>query len=260
MSILNNRIYYINGEHRLSGTPSNFQYVLDIPQEAHFDSCCVLSMTIPRSYYLVRDGLNKFDVHVNGMKYSFTIPPGNYNALNFMEVVHGEFVRMGVPITITFSEVDGKYVYRIPASTTVKFVFEAPSRLGLQMGFDEVSVNEYTSWSLGPHTFKSPNVLNFVSTSTLFLQSDMVQDRSSILQEVYSDNSTPFSNLVYNCRFPAMYSKQMRGQNNRVFNFSLVDEHDQEVDLNGHNILVTLLLYQKENLSKLMKAMIMANA
>jgi hypothetical protein len=210
-------------------------------------------MTVPRSYYLIRAGLNRFTLEVNDVQHVIEIPPGNYDALNFMEVLLTEINRKSsLGMDMEFSNVEGKYTYLLTGDARVKFIFAAPSRLGLQMGFDEISVNEFPGTS-GSRRFQSPNVLNFISTSTLFLQSDMVQDRSSILQEVYSDNSTPFSNLVYNCRFPAMYSKQMRGQNNRVFNFSLVDEHDQEVDLNGHNILVTLLLYQKENLSKLMK-------
>ena len=42
----------------------------------------------------------------------------------------------------------------------------------------------------------------------------------------------------------------MKNTRSAVFSFSLCDEHDKEVDLNGHDICVTLLLYQKEDLTK----------
>ena len=118
------------------------------------------------------------------------------------------------------------------------------------MGFDQGSVNSFVAGTL-----VSANVLDFVSTSTLFLHSDMVEDSTSILQEIYADNTTPFSNLVYNCKFPGMYSKKMQAVNSGVFNFSLTDENNLEVNLNGHDICVTLLLYRKEDLTRLFKAL-----
>ena len=79
-------------------------------------------------------------------------------------------------------------------------------------------------------------------------------DSTSVLQEVYADNSIPFSNLVYNCQNPNMYSKVMQNTQSGVFNFSLSDEHDIEVNLNGQDICITLLMYKKENLTQLFKA------
>ena len=81
----------------------------------------------------------------------------------------------------------------------------------------------------------------------------MVEDASSVLQEVYSDNSTPFSNLVYNCQYAGMYSKKMQSKASGVFNFTLTDEHGLEVNLNGHDFCMTILLYRKEDLTRLFK-------
>ena len=256
MSILSNRIYYIDSEERISGTSSNFSFHLDIPDSAKFDSACVLSMTIPRSYYLVREGQNKFIFNLNSVDYPLTVPKGNYNVQNF-RTMFIDLIKTatGANLTMAFDQITGKYEYHItPAAKTqgdfamASIRLESPSRLGHQLGFDEVSINTFVSGLL-----TSKNVVNFVSTSTLFLHSDMVDDQTSILQEVYSDNSVPFSNLVYQCKFPTMYTKTLRTASSSTFNFSLQDEHGLEVDLNGHQMLFTLLLYRKENLGELIK-------
>jgi len=212
-------------------------------------------MTIPRSYYLVRDGYNRVKVIIgeggaSPVSNEFEVPPGNYNVNNFATLLLALLAPFGT-FTMTFSTITGKYTYGYTgAATTVAFVFEDPSRLGHQMGFDEVSENYFVNGTATVATLQSANVVNFVSTSTLFLHSDMVDDGTSILQEVYADNSIPFSNLVYNCKVPGMYSKRRKSSKSTVFSFSLCDEHDKEVDLNGHDICVTLLLYQKEDLTK----------
>ena len=87
MSVLQNRIYYINSENRISGTSSNFTYQIDIPEGLRIDSCCVLSMTIPKSYYLVRNKYNQVTVTFDGVPFVVTVPRGNYTAVNFMPVL-----------------------------------------------------------------------------------------------------------------------------------------------------------------------------
>ncbi len=239
------KLVYVDSEERISGSSSNFSYAIDIPDGAKYDTCCVLSMTIPRSYYLVRSGQNRAKVIIDAVEHPFEISPGNYNADNFAEVLRALLNGIAPGFTITFSMITGKYTYTYTGIGTASFKFEDPSRLGHQMGFDEISTNHFINGTL-----QSKNVVNFVSTSTLFLHSDMVDDSTDILQEVYADNSIPFSNLVYNCRVPGMYAKKLRNNTSSLFNFSLCDEHDKEVDLNGHEILFTLILYRKEDLTK----------
>ncbi len=157
--------------------------------------------------------------------------------------------------SMTLSTITGKYSYTYAGTAlNVAFQLEDPSTLGHQMGFNEVSYSAFVQ-RIGDSfsSLVSANVLDFVGTSTLFLHSDMVSDSSSILQELYSDNSVPFSNLVYNCSNPGMYTKKMSKTSSSIFNFAVQDEHDREVRLNGHDICVTLLLYRKEDLTKLFK-------
>jgi hypothetical protein len=247
MAARRSKIVYLNSEDRISGTASNFTYQFDVPDGLKPDTCCVLSMIIPRSYYLVRAGYNRMNVIADSVVYPIDIEPGNYNANNFASTLLMKLNVLGLgQFNIELSSITGKYRYAYSGTAAdVAFQFEDPSRLGHQTGFDEVSTNHFVGGVLF-----SQNVLNFISTSTLFLHSDMVDDTESVLQEIYADNTIPFSNLVYNCKVAGLYSKKMQNSNSSLFNFSLCDEHGKEVDLNGHEICVTLLLYKKEDLTR----------
>ena len=254
MSILANRIYYIDSEDRKTGSSSDFSIAIDIPEGQGFDSCCVLALTVPRSYYLIRSGQNLINVHIDGTTFPVLFPIGNYNVNNFITTLIPMLNALSTNVfSMSFNLITGKYSYAYTGpATVVRIILISPSRLGHQLGFDEVSDSLFIANKL-----TSSNVVDFVSTSTLFLHSDMVEDASSVLQEVYSDNSVPFSNLVYNCQNPGMYSKSLKNGTSGVFNFSLTDEHDIEVNLNGHELLFTLLLYRKENLGRIVKTILM---
>lgn len=249
MSIIDSCKYYINSEKRISGTPSNFTYKITIPDNVRVDSCLVLAMTIPKSYYVVRRGLNQATVVVDGTPHVITVPPGNYGAINFQPVLLALLNDLNVgTFTMSLNVITGKFTYFYSGASVVKFEFHQPSRLGHQMGFDCPSSNQFVDGTL-----TSVDVLDFVSTSAVFLHSDMINDGTGVLQEAYSDNTVPFSNIVYTCKYP-FYSKPMGKPTSGVFNFSIMDEGDQEIDLNGHNISVTLLLYRKENITKLIQS------
>ncbi|MDR3558285.1 MAG: hypothetical protein P4L61_02010, partial [Candidatus Pacebacteria bacterium] len=176
MSILENRIYYVDSEKRIDGTSSNFTYHLDIPDGSRYDSACVLSMTIPRSYYLIRDGQNQVTLTLDGTDFVLTVPKGNYNVLNFAttftELLNGVSTNV---FTMAFNSITGKYTYTVTGTAAIiAFNLVSPSRLGHQLGFDEVSQNTFVAGSL-----ESKNVVDFISTSTLFLHSDLVQDQST---------------------------------------------------------------------------------
>ena len=246
MAARQSKIVYLNSEDRISGTASNFTYQFDIPDGLKPDTCCVLSMIVPRSFYLVRAGYNRMNVIADGALSTIDIEPGNYNANNFASSFLGKLNTLGIgKFDIQFSSITGKYRYGYTGTAAIAFQFEDPSRLAHQTGFDEVSTNHFVDGVL-----MSKNVLNFISTSTLFLHSDMVDDTESILQDIYADNTIPFSNLVYNCKVSGLYSKKMRNGGSSLFNFTLCDEHGKEVDLNGHEICITLLLYKREDLTR----------
>jgi len=87
MSARASQLIYLDSEERISGSASNFLYEIIIPDGLKIDTCCVLSMTIPRSYYLIRPGQNRAILIIDAVEHPFEIPPGNYNADNFSETL-----------------------------------------------------------------------------------------------------------------------------------------------------------------------------
>jgi len=141
-----------------------------------------------------------------------------------------------------------KYTYTCTGFTTQpRFIIN--NHLGDQLGFDFNSENIFEGGSL-----RSKNVLNFVSTNTLFLHSDIIESQNNILQEFYADNTVPYSFLTYQCLSQELYSKRLRTRENKAFHFSLSDEHGNEVNLNGHQLSFSLMLYKKESLTDMFRA------
>ena len=133
MNTRGSQLIYLDSEERISGSSSNFLYEIICPDGLKVDTCCVLSMTIPRSYYLVRPGQNRAKVILNGVERGFEIPPGNYDANNFSETLLAILNGISPGFAITFSMITGKYEYSYSGLETVAFKLEDPSRLGHQM-------------------------------------------------------------------------------------------------------------------------------
>jgi len=97
----------------------------------------------------------------------------------------------------------------------------------------------------------SVNVVSFQLQDSLFIHSDLAND--DILQEILGVDSPSYGNIVYQCISVEGYEKQISSNRNNVYRFYLTDEDDLPIDLNGQNIVFTLLFFKKENLFKLLK-------
>ena len=112
MSARASKKFYVDSEERISGTSSNFYCQLNIPSGLKPDTCCVLSMIVPRSFYLVRAGYNRMSVIADNVVYPIEIGPGNYNVNNFSSTLLPKLNSMGIgTFNIEFSSITGKYRY-----------------------------------------------------------------------------------------------------------------------------------------------------
>ena len=212
--------------------------------------------TIPLSYYLINAPYNTFILVEGTSQVTITITAGNYSALSFATVVTqllNSSSPHGYTYTITLNNSyatvnTGLFYYTVSGNSGVQPSFVFGQRVCQQMGFAENSTATFIANAL-----VSTNVLNFIPSTALFLHSDMVDDETDILQELYSDNTVPYSNHVYNCQNVDMYSKKLRSRNDNIFFFALEDEHGVVINLNGQSILLTLLLYKKDDFNAVFK-------
>lgn len=251
MSISNSRIYYINTEYKTTGSNSRFSYQIQIPQHADFDRVCVLQASIPLSFYLVQNGTNTFILSELGVNTTITVPYGNYNYQTFMTAIIAllnEATSQGWVYTMTFSSLTAKYTINVSGNSgqpTLTF----SSHLSKQFGFEKNSSNTFSENSL-----VSVNTVNFIPESTIYIHSDIIEDENDILQEVYSNNSVPYSQVVYQLSTNVeAYSKKLRTSTADNFNFYLTNEEDEELLVNGQDVLITLLLYKKDDFTDIFK-------
>ncbi len=109
----------------------------------------------------------------------------------------------------------------------------------------------------------SVNVLNFIPQTTMFIYSDLIETRynntTNILQEFYGENSSNFSNIVYQCTSVDAYSKRLSRKFSNSFTITLLDENGNILNLNGQPLFLTLLFYKSNDIFDIIKRFIKYN-
>src|SRR5690348_10882746 len=80
---ITSQMFYVNSRQRLSGTHSNFTYEVPIPTDSKFTHACVMSASVPKSFYLVANGRNTFTIQEDAKTATITVPVGNYTRSGF---------------------------------------------------------------------------------------------------------------------------------------------------------------------------------
>lgn len=247
MSISNGKIFYVNSQYRVTGSNSKFSYRINIPQTEKYDKVCVLQASIPLSFYLVREGINTFTLKEAGANKVLTVPAGNYNYQKFqlmLTALLNANATAGWIYTVIFNVSTGKYKFSVTGNS-VQPVFTFNNYLSQQFGFDKVSVNTFVGNSI-----TSTNSVNFIPESTVYIHSDLCNEDTDILQEIYANNTATFAQITYQLSVPVdIYSKKLRTSSTNIFHFVITDEDNNELDTNGQNILLTILLYKKDDFS-----------
>lgn len=248
---LHKKLVYINSKNRLSGTNSDFTYAVNL-QGFKPDYVTVLQCNIPKSYYMVQNGLNTFTLREGGASAIVTIPIGNYNRTNFkttlQTLLNGASPTLWVyTVTIPPSSGadNGKYTFTVTGNGGIQptFDFNFTNNVSELMGFDSGTTNSFVAGSL-----ESTNVIKLVKEDTIYIMSDIVgANNHGILQEVYTNNSTDYDNIVFINVESDQYAKPIATSNNNVYRFHLCSEDLTKIDLNGIAWTMTLCCHTKDN-------------
>ena len=252
------RFYYINSDTATSGVAGNFTYNLKL--DAPYTHCVVTQASFPISYYIVRDGSNTFILQESTQSVIIIVPAGNYTALSFQTVLQN-LLNTNSPNSFTYSVIFPnqfsststlKYTFTVTNNGSIQpiFAFPATSLLYQEFGFPANSSNQFSSDSL-----TSINVISFVPESTLFIHSDICENyQDDILQEIYNGNSVPGAYCVYQLTTsPETYAKRVTNTNSNLAHFYITDEAGNIIDFNGLNILITLMMFTKDNSLDILK-------
>jgi len=258
MSIISNsKIFHINSNSRISGTNSDFTYKLDLPKNNEYDSVCILEASIPKSYYLIQEGRNTFRIEDNNVITTITVPPGNYSRRSFQAKLNQLLPNhFEVKYNDTQSEPDtGKFLYHHNTPHANQRIY-ADSFIYEQLGFDKNQVVEFQQFQNHSEVY-SKNVINFQKETTLFIHSDVGQNHTNdILLDVFANGNPDYSTIVWRVTDLESHSKSLQTQNNNIFKFTLTDENSNIIDLNGLPMLITLLVYKKNRIYRMLDGMI----
>lgn len=249
-------VEYINSRDRDTGSDSDFTYTFKFGSNVKYDRIAVASLSCPKSYYLVQDGFNTFHIQHDMIDYTITIPPANYTRTSFRNVLQAQLNDASDFVyTITFptgSSIGdtGHYTFTVSNNAGVQPIFIFTTNVHELLGFDR-----NTSYQFSDDVLTSVDVINFQLETTLYLHCDAVQNNSNdILQDIISSNTTDFGFITFTNPDLQMYSKKFVGSSSTTARFYLTNEDNRIMNLNGLNLVFTVILYKKrENIDDLIK-------
>lgn len=249
--ISSKKIYYINSRNRVTGNDSDFTFKIDQGNNDDFNKVCVLDMIVPVSYYLVETGFNTFTLQELGVNYTVTMTPGNYSLRSFKTVLQSvlnsasghTWSYIVSSDTVTTSANTGKLYFSVSGNSgQPSFIFT--NYLYEQLGFNSSSTNTFTSDLL-----TSTNTIKLVSEDALYLHSNIADNGDDdVLTSVFGSGNPSFSNIHFTCPDVQAYSKKIASNQSNVYRFFLTNEDSEQIQLNGQNIVIVLMLWKEEEI------------
>lgn len=264
MSIITDASIFIVDSSRRKGiddTDADFSFEINIPRNSNYDRVCLLQAIIPKSYYIVEAPRNTMTLSENGVETIITLLEGNYNVISWITLIGAQLTAsssQGYTYTITFPDSltsldTGKFTYTVTGNAGVqpKFIFNTTTEVHEQFGFSRGSTNTFVGNSLD-----SANVVKFQAEDVLLIHSDISynSDQSAytdVLQEIYASSTPMYSNVIYQCTAFEAYSKKLLSANKNIYRFTITDEHNNKINLNGLNCVLTLVCYNKDNINQI---------
>ena len=255
MSLISSKqIYYVDSHNRSSGTHSDFSYALNLV--GSYDSVVILQASIPKSYYLVQAGRNTFTLSEGGTDVTVTLPVGTYsrssfqqqliNSLNAASPNNWDYIITIPNVNVTADT--AKYTYQVQGNSS------QPSFIIGDYLYEQLGFNDNTTYTFSSNLLESVNAVKFQLEDTLFINSDIVAgEEDNTLQEIFTDGTSDYGKVSWVCPSIEAYSKPLSSTTNGIFHFWISDEDGNPIDLNGQNVVFTLMIYKKENVYSLIK-------
>lgn len=256
MSIIDTkRLFYIDSHNRISGTHSNFTIQLDVGLDT-YDQAVVLQINIPKSYYLVQSGQNTITLQEGMTQATISMPIGNYSRTSF-GVQLQTLLNSGSPNSWTYTVSipntavtadTGFFLYSVSGNSS------QPSFIIGNYLYEQLGLNSNTTYTFSANSLSSINVVKFQPKDTLYIHSNLCSNGiDNVLQEIFGVTAPSYGSLVFETPSLEGYAKDIITPKNNIYQFYLTDEDDNPIDLNGQNMVFTLLMFKKQDVYQLAK-------
>lgn len=242
--------FHIDSEFRelnsVSSTNLNFKLQTDI--NSNFTHLALISSYIPKTWYVIDDGYDKFNIKEGANVVTVTVPIGNYNVLTLETVLNIAMNKVSTfKYVCEYSFLTNKYTWVVSNNAGVQPIFEFINNDKILdvLGF-------FVNQTFVSNTLTSTNQINLNHTKYLQLRSDIVDNagniseyETDILQRIPSH--VEYGEVIeYNV--PSFNSglTKIKFNKSNIYNFRLLDEHDREINLHGNDWSFTMIMMKHD--------------
>lgn len=235
---------------------TNISVVLDIDWQQNYDHCCVSSLSIPKTFWVIPVDATIVLTEDKSVA-NIVVQSGNYN-VNSMSLVLSELLTNGSPLGCI-------YVVSYPddfiEANKVIFTFTVTGNSGVQPVItttdrflaSTLGIYPSTEYQFSGDIFRSIKVMNFQAYDELLIKSDMVENRSNLLQEVYTTGNPYNSSIVWHCPDITLYSKKIRKTAGNIYHFSIQTVDGESVDLHGSSWSFVLSIFRFDDTNRMIR-------
>lgn len=250
---------YINSKYRLNPateTSSDFTYEIKL-ENKNYNHFCVQSISIPKSYYCFHQPHTQFQLREDNVNYTITLAQGNYS-FQLLKTELQNLLNEATSSSYT-------YVMSIPNSSEVqtgRLTFTISGNSGVQPSliFPNTDLAQILGFLPGTYTFSgdqltSPNIVQLQKNENLLLCSSLIKGSLSskpVICQIYMGDVPDFSIKNWYCPDIQGYSRPL-SHHAGVYKFQILDRDGEVINLNGINIGLNILFFEKDNTSELLK-------
>ncbi len=234
----------------LNDNTNNFSILVDIPNLNYYH-VSVQQLSIPKSFYTIKDGKNTFRVTEDTVTTTVTITPGFYDYGTFMtEVITQMNATLSYTYSMTYSAVTNKFTFTVTGNGGKKPILlwddgGAGSYAGMWAAFGFKSNSSPSFYISGSdYILISVTTINLPYVRGLSIYSDIVdtsQD-SSLLNVLSVQNQIDEGYVYFQNNDVDSTKRAFTKSSYNLFNFQLRDQGNKLVDLNNADWSISLLL------------------
>ena len=232
MSIFTRKyIAIVDSALRLNGTSSSFQFKIDLPNNNTYNRVLLLTAVIPKSYYLVSAGNNTFQIQEATQLRLITIPIGNYTLSTFLVAIALAMCAGGYTYTVVYSSLTNKLTFTVSGYSGYIPQLIFTTNLFECFGFSKNSTNTFVQATLC--TLTSTAMINLNPYEVLYIRSDMTANSFGTILDIVPMCITPNYSFVSYQNTTEHTMRELVGNRNTIFTFTITDNLNRIVDLNG---------------------------
>jgi len=258
-------IVSFNSKDRTSGSNSSFiSKPVDLGLN-RFDSVCLMTASIPKSYYNMPTGYNDFFLTELGFTTLISIPVGSYNKINLAST-------LSTLLTQGSTNIGNNWVYTVtnPPTTgadTFKFTFTVSGngfnqpiiQMTDKSPFRQLGFEQSTNYAFVANTLESVNAINLAYILRMFIKSTICDTATDgVLAEILSVGSFAPQSIIFFQEFNIdLNTRVFNASNINSWQFTIVDSYGQEIDFLGIPWAFTLVFYKRNDTHELHKTELM---